>query len=85
MYGLGATVVFGAVLVYLLFFSPGAAPGAPPASQSQEPTNQGDSRLRNLRFNTEVLQDARFKALRIFGTLPVTAPKPPRRPNPFTR
>lgn len=83
LYGAGAVVVLAAaVLVYFLSRSV-PAPAAPPAGQ--QAANPNDVQLRNLRFNIEVLQDARFKALRTFGTIPVTVQKPPYRPNPFTR
>lgn len=85
IYGTGAIVVLAVVLVYFLFFSSGSAPAPVAAPTGQQPASPDDRRLRNLRFNAEVLQDARFKALRIFGAIPVTAQKPPRRPNPFTR
>ncbi len=85
IYGTGAIVVLAAVLAYFLFFSSGSAPAPVAAPTRGEPASPDDTRLRNLRFNVEVLQDARFKALRVFGTIPVTAQKPSRRPNPFTR
>lgn len=86
VYGTGAAVVLVAVAAYLFFFSaPSGTPvlTTPPArEQVADPT---DTQLRNLRFNVGVLQDARFKALRIFGAIPVAVQKPPYRPNPFTR
>lgn len=84
-YGAGVVAILAAVLVYSLFFSSSSAPApaAPPAGE--QAANPNDVQLRNLRFNIEVLQDARFRALRVFGTIPVTVQKPPYRPNPFMR
>lgn len=84
-YGAGVVVLLVAVLVYFLFFASRSAPApvSPPAGPQD--ANPNDTQFRNLRFNVEVLRDARFKALRIFGTIPVTVQKPPYRPNPFTR
>ncbi|MBI2625955.1 hypothetical protein HY442_02380 [Candidatus Parcubacteria bacterium] len=86
VYGLGAVALLAPIVIYLVFFSqPAAQPPSPPAGAHPAVANPNDARLRGLRFNLEVLRDPRFQTLRVFGTLPVTASRPPLRATPFVR